>query len=123
MDKEREQNIVVLKEDDSNGESRIANDVVAMLASIAATEVEGVSTAAGNFTKELMGKAGIKRVPKDVKVEIRNGVVKIELATGIKFGYNIPEISQKLQSRVKSAVENMTGLTCSNVNIRFVGVN
>ena len=64
MDKEREQNVVVLKEDDSNGEIRIANDVVAMIASIAATEVEGVSTAAGNFTKELMGKAGIKRVPR-----------------------------------------------------------
>lgn len=122
MEKEMEQNEVVLKEDDSIGVIRIADDVVAMIASIAATEVEGVSALAGNITGELLGKVGMKKLSRGVKVEIRGGVVRVDLAVTIRFGYNIPEVSQKLQNKVKNAIENMTGLTCGNVNIRFADV-
>lgn len=122
MEKEMEQKEVVLKDDASIGVIRIADDVVAMIASIAATEVEGVAALAGNMTTELMGKAGMKKLSRGVKVDIRNGAVKVDLAVTIRFGYNIPEVSQKLQNKVKSAIENMTGLTCSNVNIRFLNV-
>lgn len=122
MGKETEQKDVILKEDENIGVIRIADDVVEMITSIAATEVEGVSALAGNISNELMGKVGMKKLTKGVKVEIRNGVAKVDLAVSIKFGYNIPEVSQKLQNRVKNAIENMTGLTCGSVNIRFANV-
>lgn len=128
MEKELEQTKVgsakemTLKEEDNIGSVRIADDVVAMIASIAATEVEGVSALAGNITNELMGRVGMKKLSRGVKVEIRGGVVKVDLAVSIQFGYNIPEVSQKLQNKVKTAIENMTGLTCGNVDVRFSDV-
>ena len=109
---EKEQSAVLLKEENASGSVRIADTVVAHIANIAAAEVEGVVIPAGNANKAAKG----------VKVEIKNGVVKVEMAVAIKYGYNIPEISQKLQGKVKSAVENMTGLSCSNVNVRFSSV-
>lgn len=109
---EKEQNAVVLKDEESVGTVRISETVVAHIASIAVTEVEGVVNLAGNSTKTAKG----------VKVEIKNGNVVVDIAVAIKYGYHIPEISQKLQSKVKSAVENMTGLSCSNVNVRFASV-
>lgn len=117
--KERE---VVLKQEEDIGVVRIADDVVAMIASIAATEVEGVSALAGNITNELLGKVGMKKLSRGVRVDIRNGAVKVDIAVAIRFGYSIPAVSQKLQSRVKTAIESMTGLTCRNVNIRFSNV-
>ena len=113
---------MTLKDEENIGVVRIADDVVAMIASIAATEVEGVSALAGNITNELMGKVGMKKLSRGVRVEIRGGVVKVDLAVSIKFGYNIPEVSQKLQSKVKTAIENMTGLTCGSVDVRFCNV-
>lgn len=113
---------MTLKDEENIGVVRIADDVVAMIASIAATEVEGVSALAGNITNELMGKVGMKKLSRGVRVEIRGGVVKVDLAVSIQFGYNIPEVSQKLQSKVKTAIENMTGLTCGNVDVRFCNV-
>ena len=109
---EKEQNAVVLKEEESVGSVRIADTVVANVATIAAAEVEGASIPAGTVSK----------VSKGVKVEIKNGTVKVDMAVNVKYGYNIPEVSQQLQSKVKSAIENMTGLTCSSVNVRFASV-
>ena len=80
MEKEIDRNAVVLKEDDSIGAVQIADDVVAMIASLAATEVEGVSAMAGNITNELMSKVGMKNLTKGVKVEVLNGYVTIDPA-------------------------------------------
>ena len=112
-----------LKEDDKLGVVQIADDVVAMIASLAATEVEGVSALVGNITNELMSKVGMKKLTKGVKVEVMEGVVSLELAIMIQYGHNIPQTCQNVQSKVKTAVENMTGLTVSDVNIRIAGVN
>ena len=108
---EKEQNAVVLKEEESVGAVRISETVVAHIASIATTEVEGVAP-----------QGGTAKASKEVKDEIKNGKVKVELAVTIKYGYNIPDVSGQLQSKVKSAIENMTGLTCEGVNVRFAGV-
>lgn len=88
-----------------------------------ATEVEGVSSMAGNITNELMSKVGVKGLTKGVKVEVFNHQVRAELAVLMEYGYNIPATSQKVQERVKNAIENMTGLTVTDVNIRIAGVN
>ena len=112
---EKEQNAIMLKEESSVGSVRIAEPVVAMIASIAATEVEGVQIPGGHSAK------GAKAT-KGVKVEIKDGVVQLDMAVAILYGYHIPEVSGQLQSRIKNAIENMTGLSCGNINIRFSGV-
>ena len=123
MERETDKNTVVLKDDGSIGEVQIADDVVAMIASLAATEVEGVSAMAGNITNELMSKVGMKSLTKGVKVEVTEQHVKVDLAGTMEYGYNIPATCQKVQAKVKNAVENMTGLTCNDVNIRIAGIN
>ena len=109
---EKEQTAVLLKEENKTGSVRIADTVVAHIATIAAGEVEGVVPQAGSLNKAAKG----------IKVEIKNGNVNVDMAVSIQYGFNIPEVSTKLQGKVKSAIENMTGLNCSNVNVRFSSV-
>ena len=123
MEREIDKNSMVLKNDDSIGMVQIADDVVAMIAGLAATEVDGVSSMAGNITNELMGKVGVKNLTKGVKVDVLEGNVTVDLAVTMEYGYNIPATCQKVQNKVKSAIENMTGIMCSDVNIRIAGVN
>ena len=123
MEKESSKNTYVLQEDENLGSVQIADEVVAMIASLAATEVDGVSAMGGNITNELMSKVGVKNLTKGVKVEVIGSSVKGELVVLLEYGYNIPATSQKVQERVKNAIENMTGLTVTDVNIRIAGVN
>ena len=105
------------------GEVQIADEVVSIIAGLAATEVEGVASMAGNITNELVSKLGMKNLSKGIKVDVTEGVVRVDVALNIAFGYAIPEVSAKVQEKVKSAVENMTGLEVSNVNIRIAAVD
>lgn len=123
MEKELDRNGYTLKEDENIGSVKIADDVVAMIASIAATEVEGVSAMIGNITNELMSKVGMKKLTKGVKVDVINGVVTADLSVTLEYGYNIPATCQKVQEKVKSSIENMTGLEVADVNIRIASVN
>ena len=104
------------------GEVQIADEVVAIIAGLAATEVEGVDSMAGNITNELVGKLGMKNLSKGVKVDVLEDVVCVDLALNIEYGFNILETSKKVQERVKSAIENMTGLNVSDVNVRIASV-
>lgn len=110
-------------EKDKIGEVRIADEVVAIIAGLAATEVEGVDSMAGNITNELVGKLGMKNLSKGVKVDVTEEHVSVDLSLNLKYGYNIPDVSERVQDRVKSAIENMIGLTVLDVNIRIAGVN
>ena len=114
------------------GEVKIADEVVAIIAGLAATEVEGVGSMAGNITNELVSKLGMKNLSKGVKVdvtedhvsvEVLSGIVNVDVALNIAYGYSIPEVSAKVQERVKSAIENMTGLEVSIVNVRIASVD
>lgn len=122
MEKEMDNSNVVLKAEENVGVVQIADDVVAMIASLAATEVEGVSAMAGNITNELMGKVGMKKLTKGVRVTVAERNVKVDLAVTMEYGYNIPTTCHQVQAKVKAAIENMTGLNCTNVNIRIAGV-
>ena len=112
-----------LYEKEMMGEVRIADEVVAIIAGLAAPEVYGVDSMAGNITNELVGKLGMKNLSKGVKVDVTEEHVSVDLSLNIKYGYNIPDVSERVQDRVKSAIENMTGLTVLDVNIRIAGVN
>lgn len=101
---------------------QIADEVVAIIAGLAATEVEGVASMNGNITNELVGKLGMKSLSKGVKVDVLDNVVCVDLNLNLEYGYNIPEICQTVQEKVKTAIENMTGLQVSDVNISIASV-
>lgn len=104
------------------GEVVIADEAVAVIAGLATMEVEGIASMAGNATRELISKIGIKSLSKGIKVDILEGIVTVAVTLNIKYGYSIKTVSEKVQERVKTAVENMTGLTVADVNIRIAGV-
>ena len=104
------------------GTVKIANDVVAMIAGLAATEGDGVSAMVGNITNELMGKVGMKKQTKGVKIDILDSTVSVDLAVTLEYGFNIPTTCNKVQEKVKNAIETMTGFKVSDVNIRIVGI-
>ena len=104
------------------GKVQIADEVVAIIAGLAATEVEGVASMAGNITNELVGKLGMKNLSKGVKVDVLENVVCVNLNLNLEYGYSIPETCKKVQEKVKTAIENMTGLEVSDVNISIAGV-
>ena len=123
MERELDRNTYLLQEDENIGAVQIADDVVEMIAALAATEIEGVSAMSGNITHELMSKVGVKNLSKGVKADIIDKTVAVELAIIVEYGYNIPAVCQKVQAKVKTAIENMTGLDVTDVNIRIAGVN
>lgn len=110
-------------EKDKIGEVQIADEVVAIIAGLAATEVDGVDSMAGNITNELVGKLGMKNLSRGVKIDVTEEHVCVDISLYLEYGYNIPEVSAKVQDRVKNAIENMTGLTVLEVNIKIAGVN
>ena len=112
--------VVKIKEDNL-GEVHVADEVVAIIAGLAATEVEGVASMAGNITNELVSKLGMKNLSKGVKVEVAEKTVSVEVALNISYGYSIPEVSEKVQEKVKSAIE--TGLSVAIVNVRIATVD
>ena len=117
-----ERNIYTIQNDASKGEIKIADEVVAIIAALAATEVEGVASMAGNITNELIGKLGMKSLSKGVKVDVLEGIVTVSLALNLKYNYSIVEVSARVQEKVKNAIENMTGLEVADVNIKVAGV-
>ena len=108
---------------DELGEVKIADEVVAIIAGLAATEVEGVSSMAGNITNEIVIKLGMKNLSKGIFVELLDNEVKIDVAINIAYGYSIPEVSEKVQDKVKTTVENMTGLEVAVINVRIASVD
>ena len=118
-----DRNTHILYEKDKIGEEQNADEVVAIIAALAATEVEGVDSKAGNITNELVGKLGMKNLSKGVKVTVTEEHVSVDLSLNMKYGYSIPAVSEKVQDKVKTAIENMTGLTVLEVNIKIAGVN
>lgn len=117
-----ERNIYTIQNDASKGEIKIADEVVAIIAALAATEVEGVASMAGNITNELIGKLGMKNLSKGVKVDVLEGIVTVSLALNLKYNYSIVEVSARVQEKVKNAIESMTGLEVADVNIKVAGV-
>ena len=101
---------------DQPGEVKIADEVVAIIAGLATTEVEGVSSMAG------MNKFSIKNT-KGVRVIMNEGRVHVDMIINVKYGYSIPKISKQVQNRVGQQIETMTGLKVSGVNVRVAGVN
>ena len=110
-------------EEGTNDGIKIANDVVAVIAGVAVSEVPGVASMSGGFaggiTEVLSGK---KNLAKGIKVEKAENTAKIDVNIIVEYGARIPDIAFDIQNRVKKAVENMTGLKVAEVNVHVQGV-
>ena len=110
--------------EDALGEVQIAEEVITIIAGLAATEVEGVCSMGGNITKELVSRLGMKNLSKGVRVEVtEEGKIEVFVTINIAYGYAIPAVSGNVQEKVKAAIENMTGLEVSGVNVRIADVD
>lgn len=108
---------------DNLGTVKIADEVVLIIAGLAATEVKGVTALAGNITNDAIGKTGAKGLSKGVRIQVSEEDVKVDLAIQIAYGYSVPTLSKAVQDKVKNAIETMTGLNVSEVNIRIADVD
>ena len=122
MENTKDNSSFALRDNAEIGSVKIANDVIGMIGALAAMEIDGVSAMAGNVTSEVLEKAGYTRLAKGVKVQLNGKQVGIELSLLMGYGYNIPATSQKVQTRVKNTIENMTGLDVTDVNVRIAGI-
>ena len=104
------------------GSVQIADEIVAVIAGLAATEVEGVNKMYGNITNEIVSKLTMKKLSKGVKATIHEDTVDVYLKLVLDYGVNIAKVSAEVQERVKNAIETMTGLTVNEINIRIAGI-
>ena len=115
-------NTYTIKEDGTLSTVRIADEVVAVIAGLAATEVKGVASLGGGITNSMVARKGIKALSKGVKITVTEGEVKADLIVNLTYGSNIPEVAKEVQDRVSSAIENMTGMKVTDVNLRVTGI-
>ena len=122
MEKDENQTGYTL-ENGNMGQVQIADEVVAIIAGLAATEVEGVASMAGTITTELVSKLGNKSLSKGIRVKVEDGIVNVNVALNIAYGYSVPKTCKKVQEKVKAAIENMTGLEVEKVDIQIANVS
>ncbi len=117
---EKESYKVIISED--NAEVVISEEVIAVIAGIAATDIEGVASLTGNMTRETIQKAGLKNLSKGIGLQMNENNLMITISLNIKYGYSVSKISEMVQEKVKTSVENILGLAVTGVNIRVTGV-
>ena len=122
---EKKDEIVEIEEntEGTNDGIKISNDVVAVIAGVAVSEVPGVASMSGGFAggiSEVL--SGKKNLSKGIKVDAGEKEVKIDVNIIVEYGSRIPDVAYEIQTRVKKSVENMTGLKVSEVNVHVQGV-
>ncbi len=125
-DKKENEEVVELNEEikTENEGIQISNDVIAVIAGVAVSEVPGVSGMAGGFAGGISEVfSGKKNLAKGIKVDATETEAKIDVNIIVEYGTRIPDVAFEIQNRVKKAVENMTGLKVEEVNVHVQGVN
>lgn len=105
-----------------HGKVEIAPEVIEVIAGIAASEVEGVSSMRGNFATGVVERLGKKNHGKGIKVELTDSGIKVDVYCTMKFGESIPAVAQKVQDNIRQTLLNMTALEAEEVNIHIVGI-
>ena len=124
MEENKNPEVVEVNEVNEAEGIKISNDVIAVIAGVAASEVPGVSAMAGGLTGGLTeALKGKKNLAKGIKVEATEKIAKIDVNIIVEYGSRIPDVAFEIQNRVKKAVENMTGLKVEEVNVHVQGVN
>ncbi|KNZ70718.1 hypothetical protein Tfer_0396 [Thermincola ferriacetica] len=104
------------------GVIRIADEVVAIIAGLAATEIPGVAGMSGGLAGGIAEMLGRKNLSRGVKVEVGEKETAIDMFVIVEFGVRIPDVAHQIQENVKRAIESMTGLNVVEVNINIQGV-
>ncbi|MCL2864594.1 MAG: Asp23/Gls24 family envelope stress response protein [Lachnospiraceae bacterium] len=117
-----ERSSIAMEKDSGLGKVQIADEVVAIIAALAASDVEGVASMAGYVRSDFVNKIGMRSLSKGVKVDVLDGVATVILSLNLKYNYSIVDVSEKVQEKVKATIENMTGLEVADVNIKVSGV-
>ena len=120
---ESEEKIIETTEENSVGAIRIASDVVATIASLAAAEIPGVAGMSGGITSGLAQMLGRKQMTKGVKVDVSESDAALDIYIIVKYGVAIGDVAKQVQEGVKATVESMTGLVCKEVNVHVQGVS
>ncbi len=131
MNEEEIKNQEEVKKEDVNKEVEstengieISNDVIAVIAGVAVSEVQGVASMSGGFAggiSEVL--SGKKNMAKGIKVEKNDNTAKIDVNIIVEYGSRIPDVAFEIQNRVKKSVEGMTGFKVEEVNVHIQGVN
>ena len=112
----------MIEEKEANGQIQISDEVISIIAGTAAAETEGVSLPSSAPVSSVKGFFGKKNQSKGVKVTVEENTALIEIVVVVKFGINIKNACEEVQQKVKNAVETMTGLTVSGVNINVTAI-
>lgn len=104
------------------GTVKIADDVVAKIAALAALEVDGVTALAGGYNAQTLEKISRANLAKGSKIIFGDGDVHVELSIMLGYSYNIPATCEQVQNKVKSAIQSMTGLKVSDIDVRIAGI-
>ena len=107
---------------EKNGSINFANDVIATIAGLAATEIEGIAGMSGGLMGGIAEMLGRKNLTKGVKVEVEEGAVKVDLYVIVDYGIEIHKVCERVQENVKKALETMTGLNIEQINVNVQGV-
>ncbi len=105
------------------GVVKIAEEVVSIIAGLAATEIEGVSSMSGGIGGGIAEVLGRRNLSKGVKVEVDTEEAKIDIFIVVDYGARIPDVAWDIQESVKKAIEDMTGLRVAHVNVHVQGVH
>ncbi|KUK82627.1 MAG: hypothetical protein XD97_0387 [Pelotomaculum thermopropionicum] len=122
MEKERKDNQLIIQ-GNGQGSIRISEDVVKIIAGLAASEVPGVAAMSGGIAGGIAEKLGRKNLSKGVKAEVGEKEATIDIFVILEYGAQIPKVASEIQVGVKNAVENMTGLKVLEVNVNVQDVS
>ena len=117
-----DKSIYTIFEDESTGVVQITDEVIATIAAIAATDVEGVAAVGPGITREKAARIGARQIAKAVQVKIADNTITVRIIITAKYGSSIPEMTVKVQKKVKSTLETMTGLGVDEVQVSVADV-
>lgn len=114
--------VYTIYDDHEIGTVIISDHVLCAIAGLAAMEVDGIASMKGDLMANQITRSAMNNLSKCVRVIVVDDVISVQLVLNIKYGYSLPDITRKVQERVKDTLENMTGLKVAAVNISISDV-
>ena len=111
-----------ITQEDENGRIEISNDVIAIIAAEAALEVEGIGGLAGGIGSDIAELLGKKNLSKGIKIQTEEAEITVEAHVLVKYGYVVTDVARNIQDSITNAIEAMTGMTVSTVNVHIAGI-
>ena len=120
---EQNTNTYTIYQSEGLGKVKISDDVIAIIAGVAATDVEGVGSIGPAITRDTILKSGVKKIKNAVNAEVVDNVVTITISANLEYGTNVLNTSRSIQEKIKYQIEGMTGLEVGAVNVKIASVD